>query len=79
MENIIKCAVERDSMYGIVVLAVTFLEFALLGFIVYKTIKTVLSYLYKITCKICNTAKTYKDVHAKANVKDVSFETKLHW
>lgn len=78
MENIIKSAVECDSMYSIVALAVTFLEFALLGFIVYKTIRTVLPYLYKITCKICNTAKTYKDVHTKTNVKDVSFETELH-
>ena len=78
MENIIKYAVECDSVYGIVALAVTFLGFSLLGYIVYKTIKVVLPYLYKITCKIYNTVKTYKDVRTKASVKDVSFETELH-
>lgn len=78
MENIIKSVVECDSVYGIVALAVTLLGFALLGFIAYKTIHIVLPYIYNITCKICNTIKTYKDVHAKANVKDVSFETELH-
>lgn len=78
MEDIIKYAVECDSVYGIAALAVTFLGFAILGFIAYKTIQIVLPYLYNITCKICNTVKTYKDVHAKAEVKDVSIETELH-
>lgn len=78
MENIIKYVVGCDSAYGIAALAVTFLGLALLGFTAYKTIQIVLPYLYNITCKICNTIKTYKDVHAKAEVKDVSFETDLH-
>ncbi len=36
------------------------------------------SYIYKIICKALNTLVKYKDVHIKANVKDVSFETDLH-
>ena len=78
MENIIKSVVECDSAYGIVALAVTFLGFTLLGFIAYKTIQIVLPCLYNITCKICNTIKTYKEVHTKAEVRDISFETDLH-
>ena len=78
MENIIKSVVECDSAYGIVALAVTFLGFTLLGFIAYKTIQIVLPYLYNITCKICNTIKTYKEVHTKAEVGDLSFESDLH-
>ncbi len=34
--------------------------------------------IYKIICKALNTLVKYKDVHIKANVKDVSFETDLH-
>lgn len=44
----------------------------------YATIRFVSPYIYKSVCKICNTLVKYKDVHAKADVKDVSFETELH-
>ena len=78
MENIIKYAVECGSWYGVVALVILFLELTVLGLIAYKTIQLVLPYIYKIVCKYCNTVKKYKDVHAKASVKDVSFETDLH-
>ena len=78
MGNIIENVVECGSMYGVVALAILFLGLAVLGLIAYKTIQLVLPNLYKITCKICNTVTKYKDVHAKANVNDVSFETDLH-
>ena len=78
MENIIKYVVECGSAYGVVALAILFLGLSVLGLIAYKTIQLALPNLYKITCKICNTVTKYKDVHAKANVKDVSFETDLH-
>ena len=78
MGNIIKSVVECDSAYGVVSLAILFLGLSVLELIAYTTIQLVLPHLYKITCKICNTATKYKDVHAKANVKDVSFETDLH-
>ena len=78
MENIIKSVVECKSLYGVVALAILFLGLSVLGLIAYKTIQLALLYIYKIVCKHCNTVKKYKDVHAKANVKDVSFETDLH-
>ncbi len=78
MGNIIESVVGCDSMYGIAALAILFLGFSVLGLFVYKTIQLVLPHLYRTTCKICNIVTKYKDVHTKANVKDVSFETELH-
>lgn len=78
MESIIKFAIECDSLYGIIALAVVFIGFSLLGYTAYKIIQFVLPYIYKIVCKYCNTAKKYKDVHSKIGVKDVSVETDLH-
>ncbi len=78
MENIIESVAECDSMYGIAALVILFLGFSVLGLIAYKTIQLVLPHLYRITCKICNAVTKYKDVHTKANVKDISFETELH-
>ncbi len=69
--NIIKGVVKCASAYGMVFVLASFIFF-------YATIRFVLPYIYKIVCKICNTLVKYKDVHAKANVKDVSFETELH-
>lgn len=71
MENIIESVVECASAYGMVCVLASFILF-------YATIRFVLPYIYKIVCKICNTLVKYKDVHTKANVKDVSFETKLY-
>lgn len=71
MENIIKSAVECDSLYGMVCILACLIFF-------YATIRFVMPYIYKIVCKLCNILVKYKDVHAKANVKDVSFETDLH-
>ena len=71
MGNIIKSAVESDSWYGMVCVLASFIFF-------YATIRFVMPYIYKIVCKICNTLAKYKDIHTKANVKDVSFETELH-
>lgn len=71
MGNIIESVVECGSAYGMV---------CVLGCLVffYLTIRFVLPYIYKIVCKLCNTLVKYKDVHAKASVKDVSIETDLH-
>ncbi|RKJ68909.1 hypothetical protein D7Y06_01270 [Roseburia sp. 1XD42-69] len=71
MGNIIESIVECESLYGMVCVLSCFIFF-------YITIRFVMPYIYKIVCKLCNTLVTYKDVHTKANVKDVSFETKLH-
>ena len=71
MGNIIKSVVECASVYGMVCVLASLIFF-------YTTIRFVLPYIYKIVCKICNTLVKYKDVHTKANVKDVSFETELH-
>ena len=71
MGNIIKSVVECGSLYGMVCILATFVFF-------YATIRFVLPYIYKIVCKICNTLLKYKDIHAKACVKDASFETELH-
>lgn len=71
MGNIIESVVECDSWYGMVCVLASFIFF-------YATIRFVLPYIYKTVCKMCNTLANYKDVHAKANVKNVSFETELH-
>lgn len=78
MENIIKYAIECNSMYGVMALVVVFIGLNILGYIIYKIIQLVLPYIYKIICKYCNTAKKYKEVHSKFGVKDVSVETDLH-
>lgn len=71
MENIIENVVDCGSAYGMVCILANFVFF-------YDIIRSVLPYIYKIVCKPCNTLVKYNDVHAKANVKDVSFETELH-
>ena len=71
MGNIIKSVVECDSWYGMICVLASFIFF-------YTTIRFVMPYIYKIVCKFCNTLVKCKDVHTKANVKDVSFEIELH-
>lgn len=71
MENIIESVVECSSLYGMICVLAIFIFF-------YAAIRFVLPYIFKIVCKLCNTLVKYKDVHTKANVKDVSFETELH-
>ena len=71
MGDIIKSVVNCGSAYGMVCVIACLVFF-------YLTIRFVLPYIYKIVCKLCNTLVKYKDVHAKASVKDVSIETDLH-
>ena len=71
MGNVIESVVKCGSVYGMVCVLCSFIFF-------YTTIRFVMPYIYKSVCKICNTLVKYKDVHTKANVKDVSFETELH-
>ena len=71
MGNIIESVVECGSVYGMVCVIASFIFF-------YLSIRFVFPYLYKITCKICNTLVKYNDVRAKASINDVSFETELH-
>ncbi len=71
MSNIIENVVECNSLYGMICVLACLLFF-------YAVFRFVLPYIYKIVCKLCNTLVKYKDVHTKANVKDVSFETELH-
>lgn len=78
MENIIKYAVECGSAYEVVALVVVLIGFVSLLVFSDKAIRFVLPYIYKTVCKLCNTLVKYKDVHAKASVKDVSIETDLH-
>lgn len=78
MENIIKYAVECNSLYGIIALVVIFLGFSILGCIAYKIIQLILPYLHKIICKHYNIIKEYKEVHTKFGANDVSYETDLH-
>lgn len=71
MGNIIESVVECGSAYGMVCVLASLIFF-------YATIRFVVSYIYKIVCKLCNTLVKYKDIHTKADVKGVSFETELH-
>lgn len=70
MGNIIESVVECGSAYGMVCVLCSFIFF-------YAAIRFALPYIYKIICKLCNTLVKYKDVHAKSNVNDVSFEAEL--
>lgn len=78
MENTIKYIVECDSVYGVVALAVSLLGIVLVMLVTNKMIQTVLPYLHKIVCKLCDTIKSYKDVRSKTEVKDNSFEIEMH-
>lgn len=71
MKDIIRYVVVCDSMYGMTCIFCTFVFF-------YTVILFVVSYLYKCLCKVCNTIITYKDIHTKAEMGDVSIETDLH-
>lgn len=71
MENIIESVVECESLYGMICVLASLIFF-------YAIIRFVLPYIYKIVCKLCDTLVKYKNVRAKTNVKDVSFETELH-
>ena len=71
MGNIIESVVECGSAYGMICVLASYIFF-------YATIRFVLPYIDKIMCKLCNTLVKYKDIHAKANVNDVSIETELH-
>lgn len=70
MGNIIESVIERASSYGIVCVLCSFIFF-------YAVVRLALHYIYKIICKLCNTLVKYKDVHAKSNVNNVSFEAEL--
>lgn len=78
MENIIKYAVDCGSAYGVAALAIILIGFVSLLVFAYKTIRFVLPFLSQGFRKLCNTLVKYNDVHAKACVNDVSFETELH-
>ena len=78
MGNIIKSVVECGSWYGVVALAIIAVCFIVAVVYANKIIRFVIPYFHKDLHKICNTLVKYKDVHAKASVKDVSIETDLH-
>ena len=71
MGNIIESVVKCGSVYGMICVLASFVFF-------YTIIRFVLPYIYKIVCKLCNTLLKYKDIHAKVNVNNVSFETDSH-
>lgn len=72
--DVIKYAVECDSLYNVVAF---FIICTLLGFIACLLYKAVLA-LCGLIRYIANKVTQYKDVHAKAQCKDVSLEVDLH-
>ncbi len=71
--EIIKYAVECNSLYNVVAL---FIMCTLLGFITWLLYKAVLA-LYGLIRYIVNKVTKYKEVHAKAQYKDASLEVDL--
>ena len=71
MRNIIERVTECDSLYGMMYKLASFIFF-------FVIVRFVLLYVYKIIYRLCNTLVQYKDVHTKANAKDVSFKAKSH-
>lgn len=72
--DIIKYAIECDSLYNVVAF---FIICTLLGFIAWLGYQAVLV-VAKLIQYIVNKVTKYKDVHAKAQCKDVSLEVDLH-
>lgn len=72
--EIIKYAVECNSLYNVVAL---FIICALLVFIAWLLYKAVLA-LYGLIRYIVNKVTKYKEAHAKAQYKDASLEVDLH-
>ena len=71
--EIIKYAVECDSLYNVVAF---FIICTLLGFIAWLSYQAVLA-LFGLIQYIVNKVTKYKDVHAKAQCKDTSLEVVL--
>lgn len=72
MAKVIYYIVMCDTLYGVAALAIFAICFIIIAFIAYKLLKELLLCVYKITCKLCNTSKTYKKVHTKIGVKTFS-------
>lgn len=72
--DIIKYAVECDSLYNVVAF---FMICTLLGFIAWLCYKAVLV-VTKLIQYIVSKVTKYNDVHAKAQCKDASLEVDLH-
>lgn len=72
--DIIKYAVECDSLYNVVAF---FMICTLLGFVAWLLYKAVLA-LCGLIRYIVNKVTKYKDIHAKARCKDASLEVDLH-
>lgn len=72
--DIIKYAVECDSLYNVVAF---FVICTLLGFVAWLLYKAVLALFGLIRC-IVNKVTKYKEIHAKAQYKDASLEVDLH-
>ena len=72
--DVIKYAVECDSLYNVVAF---FMICTLLGFVTWLLYKVVLA-LFGLIRYIINKVTKYKDVHAKAQCKNASLEVDLH-
>lgn len=72
--DVIKYAVECDSLYNVVAF---FMICTLLGLIAWLLYKVILV-LFGLIRYIVNRVTKYKDVHAKAQCKDASLEVDLH-
>lgn len=72
--DVIKYAVECDSIYNVVAF---FIICTLFGFISWLLYKAVLA-ICKLIQYIVNKVTKYKEIHAKALHKDTSIEVDLH-
>lgn len=72
--DVIKYAVECDSLYNVVAF---FIICTLFGFIALLLFKAALA-ICKLIQYIVNKVTKYKEIHAKAQHKDTSFEVDLH-
>lgn len=71
MSDMIKYVVECDTWNGVVALFIICCLFALIVIAICYT-------LIKLVQILCRTITKFHDVHAKASVKEVSFEADLH-
>lgn len=71
MSDMIKYVVECDTWNGVVSLLLICCLFSLIVVAICYT-------LIKLALIVCGTITKFHDIHAKASVKDVSFEADLH-
>lgn len=72
--DVIKYAVECDSLYNVVAFFIICILFGFIALLLYKAVLAIC----KLIQYIVNKVTKYKEIHTKAQHKDTSIEVDLH-